>query len=396
MALKIPTLKEATQQNVTTFETVLNQSVPLMVQSFIRILSFIQAASQTGLYKYTAERILQNFAITATGDDLDRIGSEYGIVRKPATAAVLDISLSATDGVKIDVTNAWIGDSNGVRYVPDAQYTASGSVIEATVASEELGIAGNLSIGATLTIESQVAGASSKASVSAIDTVGVERESDDTYRARILAEIRTVGGGGNAVDYRTWATETPGVAQAYPYSGRPISEGTSYPGERTVFIETEISIDPDGLADQTLLDAAREYIDRDPETEQSRTPLGLPNLEDETLWLRSIVRTGIYIEVRNLVVDIDKESQLKDDLETEIDTHLRSISPFVDGVDVEIERNDTITAVTIGSVSQGVFNKYGATAASVLFGTSIGVYLTSYMLGQGEKTKLEQIDYVTL
>lgn len=396
MALKIPTTKEATQQNVTVFETALGQSVPLTDQAFIRVVSFLQAASQTGLYKYAVERILQNLALTATEDDLDRIGNEYGVVRKPAIAAVLDISLSATDGTTIDVTNAWIGDSNGVRYVPDAQYTASGGTIDATVTAEETGIAGNLSEGAGLTIESQVAGASSKATVQEIDTLGTERETDDSHRARVLAEIRTVGGGGNGVDYRAWATKTPGVKQAYPYSGRPIWAGTSYPGERVVYIEAETNIDPDGLADSNLRDAARDYIDHDPITEQTRTPLGLPNLDGETLWVESIIRTGVYVEIRNLTVDEDKEAQLKEDLEEAIDTYLREITPFVDGVDVEIERNDTITSVTLSTISQNIFTRYGASASNVAFGVEIGVFLTSYMLGQGEKAKLQQIDYVTV
>lgn len=396
MALKIPTLKEATTQNVTTFEAALNQTVPQTDQAFIRVLSFLQAASQTGLYKYAAERILQNLALTATGEDLDRIGAEYGVVRKPAIAAVLELVQGATDGTILTVTNAFIGDSNGVRYIPDAQYTAAGGVLEPTVTAEEIGIAGNLNVGNGLTIESQIAGASSVAIVTAVDTLGTERETDDAYRRRVLNEIRTVGGGGNGVDYRTWAEQTPGVFRAFPYSGRPPGAGTSYPGERVVFIEADVSIQVDGIADQNLLNAAREYIDHDPNTEQTRTPLGLPNLDEETLWVESISRIGIYVEIRNLVVDSSLEAQLKDDLETELDTYFRQITMFVDGVDVEIERNDTITSVTVSTIAQDVFSKYGASAASIGFGTEIGVFLTSYQLSIGELSKLQQITYVTI
>jgi hypothetical protein len=393
MALKIPTTQEATEQNIIAFETALNQKVPLTDQAFLRVVSFIQAASQTGLYKYAAERILQNLALTATGADLDRIGAEYGVIRKPAIAAVLDISLPATDGTIINVTNAFIGDANGVRYIPDAQVVASGGSADLTVTAQETGVAGNLNVTDTMTIESQVAGAESIATVTAVDTLGTERETDDAYRDRILNEIRTVGGGGNAVDYRTWAEETPGVRRAFPYAGRPLSTGTSLPGERTVYIEAESSLDPDGIADQNLLDAARAYIDHDPDTEQSRTPLGLPNLDNDTLYVESIYRTEIYVEIRSLVVDPDLEAQLKDDLENDLDTYFRSIVPFVDGADVEIERNDAITSITVGTIAQSVFVKYGASASSVAFGTAIGVYLSSYQLNQGEMTKLALITY---
>jgi uncharacterized phage protein gp47/JayE len=396
MALKIPTTKESTAQNITTFESALNQTVPLTDQAFLRVMSFIQAASQTGLYKYATERALQNFALTATGENLDQIGREYGVVRKVAVAAVLDISIVATTGTIISVTNAFIGDSNGVRYTPDSQVTAVDDLAELTVTSEETGTAGNLNVGATLTLESQVAGASSKATVTQVETLGTEEETDAAYRERILDEIRTVGGGGNAVDYRTWAEQTPGVRRAFPYAGRPPAEGASFPGERTVYIEAEQTLDFDGIADQNLLDAAREYIDEDPATEQTRTPLGLPNLDAETLWVESITRIGMYVEVRNLVVDSDLEAQLKSDLSSALDTYFREITAFVDGVDVEIERNDTITSVTIGTIANDVFAQYGATAASVVFGTSIGVFLTSYTLGQGELSKLQLITYATV
>jgi hypothetical protein len=393
MALRIPTTREATEQNVTTFESALGQKVPLSDQAFIRVVAFIQAASQTGLYKYAAERILQNLVLTATGDNLDRLGNEYGVARKPAFAWVGEISMSANSSTSVDVTNAWIGDSNGVRYIPDASASESSGTIEVTVTSEEAGIAGNLNEGNGLKIESQVAGVSSVATVIEIETIGTERESDDEYRRRVSNEIRTVGGGGNGVDYRTWAEQTPGVVRAFPYAGRPPSAGTSFPGERTVYIEADSDLDIDGIADSNLLDAARSYIDRNPITEQTRTPLGLPNLDADTLWVESITRTGIFIEVRGLTVDEDLEAQLKNDLEAEFDLYLRAIVPFVDGVDVEVERNDTISSITIGTVAQTIFVKYGAFAASVGFGTSIGVFLSTYILDQGETAKLQQVNY---
>jgi hypothetical protein len=394
MALKIPTTQEATEQNIIAFETALNQKIPLTDQAFLRVLSFIQAASQTGLYKYAAERVLQNLALTATGEDLDRIGAEYGVIRKPAFAAVLGISLPALDDTIISVSNAFIGDANGVRYLPDAQVVASGGSANLIVTAQEIGVAGNLSVTDTMTIESQVAGAESIATVTTVDTLGTERETDDAYRERILDEIRTVGGGGNAVDYRRWAEETPGVRRAFPYAGRPLDTGTSLPGERTVYIEAESTLDPDGIADQNLLDAARSYINEDPTTEQTRTPLGLPNLDNDTLYVESIYRVGMYVEVRSLVVDADLEAQLKSDLELEFDTYFRSLVSFVDGADIEIERNDAITSITVGTIAQSIFTKYGASAASVGFGTAVGVFLSSYNLNQGEMAKLAQVNYI--
>jgi uncharacterized phage protein gp47/JayE len=65
--------------------------------------------------------------------------------------------------------------------------------------------------------------------VASTTTLGVEEEEEETYRARILFAERTAGGGGNAVDYKTWAEETPGVERAFPYAGKPAEgQGTEH------------------------------------------------------------------------------------------------------------------------------------------------------------------------
>lgn len=399
MAAKIPTTAELTEQNLTGFESKLNQTAPLLDKAFLRVLAFIQAASSTGLYKFAIERLRQNLVLTATGNDLKNIGLQYGVVYKNDVAAELIITVPATTGSLINATTAFIGNSNGIRYTANATYSESGNIITATITSQTLGVAGNLVDGETLTIESQVAGVQSTATVIETTVTGTDPEDQEVYRQRVLNEIRTVGGGGNGVDYRTWAEKTPGVRRAYPYAGRPEYAGESLPGERTVYIEAQEAIDPDGVAPQSLLDTAREYIDTNQDTGQVQTPLGLPNNSYEnggTLWVESVTVTPMYVEIRNLTVDPDFESQMKNEIESEVINYFRNAVPFVDGVDSEVDRVDSLSSITLSTVVQSVMGRYGAFAASVLFGTSIGVYLTYYTLGQGEKAKLEQIQYVTV
>ena len=126
MSLTIPTTKELKEQNLANLESNINQTSPLADKAFLRVLAAMEALQNTPLYKYAVERSLQNLALTASGDDLDKIGSEYGVNRKPAEAAQLEIDLPATDGTIIPATTSFIGDSNGERYYPDASATASG------------------------------------------------------------------------------------------------------------------------------------------------------------------------------------------------------------------------------------------------------------------------------
>jgi hypothetical protein len=223
VAVSIPTTAETTVQNVANFESSLGQTVPLNDRAFFRVLSAIEAGLSTGHYKFAIDRIAQTLALTATGQDLDRIGTNYNVIRKAAVAAILEIDQPAANGTSIPVSLDYPSDDNGLRYINNATVVASGGSAVLEVTCEESGDQGNLTTGATFTIGRQIAGITSTTAtyVSTI-TEGIDRESDDAYRRRVLQEIRTVGGGGNGVDYQRWAEEVTEVFRAFPFSGSPV------------------------------------------------------------------------------------------------------------------------------------------------------------------------------
>jgi uncharacterized phage protein gp47/JayE/sulfur carrier protein ThiS len=206
----------------------------------------------------------------------------------------------------------------------------------------------------------------------------------------VLAEIRTVGGGGNAVDYRRWSEEVDGVLRAYPYAGNPISPASSIPGERTVYVESTTAIDADGIPTAQLLSDVRDAITTNTTTGVANQPLGMT---DETLYVEAISRTGFDVEITGLTVDSTQEAAAKAEIETELDRYFRSVIPFVDGIDVPEERNDTITEVTVSTTVQGVLTKYGATAQGVALELS-GSPVVEYLLDQGEMAKSDTVSYV--
>ena len=238
----IPTTADIAEQNLTVYETELEQNAPLSDKAFLRVLAAVEAMQTTGLYKYAADRLLQNLAVTATGQNLTILGANYGVVRKPGEAAILTATLPAVTSTVIPVTTAFVGDSNGVTYYPQSQVIAVAGVATLTLVSVEIGVAGNLAVGETATMSTQIAGAESVATVTVVVNEGLNTETDEAYRVRVLDEIRTVGGGGNVVDYRRWAQETPGVIRAYPYAGRPdVVQGT--PAEQELTPEMTGTVD---------------------------------------------------------------------------------------------------------------------------------------------------------
>lgn len=525
MAYNIPTTQELTDDNISRFEARLGQTVPINDQAFVRVLSVVEALIGTTLYKYAAERALQNLILTATGEDLVRNGTEYGVVKKPAIAAIIEISQPANDGTSIPASTEYVGDSNGVRYIVNSTVVASGGAAILEITAKETGVIGNLTTGDTLTIDKQIAGiTSTTATYNIMLTDGADEESEESYRRRSLLEVRTVGGGGNPVDYRRWAEENINVYRAFPYSGAPIindtkklrdgdmelpstdywlpgnnatitketssphsgvrnlrvayngtsnpyayqlsltigknyrltgyykSDGTyapqiydsggqlivdgittgsgyiyfdqtfiatgtqlrfqvaaiaagyadfdktnlyvleSWSGDRTVYIEATTDVDPDGIPTQQVLDLAREYININQDTLKTRTPMGVI---DGDLYVEPVYITRIYIIIEGLNVSADIETQVKADIEQAIEEYLYEITPYIEGLDFEGDRNDIITNLTLSNVVQDILKAYGGSAKTINFSdvSGVPVPLEIYQLSQGELARYGSVSY---
>lgn len=391
MSINIPTTQEIKETNITNYENQLGQSAPINKKAFLNVDSAIQALQFTQLYKFGIERSLQNLALTATGDDLEKIGNEYGVNRAQPTSAQLTAELPAADGTIISPIRTFVSVLTGIRYTLDAQSVAAGGVAVLNLTAETQGEDGNLEPPAQLTIDSPVSGAEQIATVTILNAQGVNQEDIEDYRSRVLAEIRRAGGGGNSSDYRSWAQEVAGVKKAYPFSGKPVSIlAESSPPDRTVYIEATDDIDPDGIAPQSLLDAVRANITLNPETGRERQPMGLT---DETLFIESITRSGFYVSVRNLNVPDNQVANAQSALDNALDVYFRSLESFVEGLDPTFEKNDFVTDVTISGIVDDVLRSFGGTADGVGFGVSPGNFLSSYNLAPGELGKLIQVDY---
>lgn len=387
MALTIPTTADQAATNLTQIETKLNQTTPANDKAYNDITSKLEAGQFTTLYKFAVERAKMNLALTATGDDLKDLARNYGITPKGAVSTVLTFTLPST--ATIPSTVDFVGDANGVRYALDADVVPVASVATITATAQTPGTAGNLAVSDTLTIGTQVPGAESTATVTVVDTLGVEAETDDALRIRVLDKIRTEGGGGNYADYREWSQEEPGVFRGYPYAGDPAfletGLGTISPVDITVYIQADTTIDSDGIPPQSLLDAARARIRFDPDDNgRARQPLPLGN---STLNIEAIIRTGFFVVITNLDVDADIEAQVKTDITTAVTAYFLALRPFIDGLDAEEDKNNKITVNSIGGIVQDVVRSVGGSFDSLSFNTGAGS-LVSYILSVHELAKL--------
>lgn len=384
MAYKIPTTQNLFDAHLARLETAIGQDAPSNEKAFLKVLAGTEAGQDIGLYKYAADAAKQNLALSATADGLDRIGNDNGVPRKQAVTCILAADLNALTGTLIPINTEFTGDMNGLRYKTEADVTAAAGVAAISLRCTDPGTDGNLEIADTLSITAQIAGAETVAEVTAVTQTGIDEESDSDYRPRVLFAQRAITGGANATDHKIWAEAVEGIVRAFPYAGRPPALGASFPGDRTVYCECTTSIDSDGIPPAWLLADVRTDLNTDPETGLSRLVLGIT---DATLWVYPISRTSIFLEIRDFVCDPAKEAACKSAITDAVDLYFATIRPFVDGVDFENERTDSITAVSLSLIVQDVLLSYGAVCQSIGFGLAVGVFISLYTLGQGELVK---------
>ena len=392
MALKIPTTQELVDQALANLEAAIGQTAPINEKAFLRVLAALEGLTETGLYKFAAERARQNLALTATGDDLDLLGAEFNTIRKPAEATVLTATLPAITGTIIPATASFIGDANGVRYFVDTLIEAVAGIATLSMTAETGGTIGNLQVGDTLTIVSAVAGAEQTAAITSVDNTGADTETDCAYRPRVLFAMRATTGGSNTTDHKIWAEEVAGVFRAFPYSGKPpIGPAVSYPGDRTVFIESDTTINSDGIPPQSLLDEVRSVINIDPITGRARPALGLV---DSTLSVEPIIRTGAIVEIKSLNAPSGREASVKSDIEIALTTYFLNLAMYVEGVDLPQDRNDLITDLTVANIVQDVLSARVSSATRIRFRLTGIPFITSYRLEPGELIKITSVEYV--
>jgi uncharacterized phage protein gp47/JayE len=214
-----PTLKETRKL---TRDYVLSQlgAKAMIPNSVLRIMSDSMSglAHLTMLYlDWLAKQLMPD---TAETEWLDRHGviwlvnADGSKGRKVATYASGDIQYEGTSGVVIPV-GALLTGANGVQYqtVTEAMIGADGLGRGQAVALTA-GTIGNLPDGTVIAPVQPVAGLD-LATLFGDMSGGVDQETDDQLRERILFRIQNPPMGGSQADYVIWAMQVPGVTRAW-------------------------------------------------------------------------------------------------------------------------------------------------------------------------------------
>lgn len=186
--------------------------------SVLDVLARTHAGVAAGLYGYLDFLARQLMPDTAEAEHLARWASIWGIRRKAAVPASATVTLAGVNGATLPA-GAELLRIDGAAYRVVTAATIAGGAGTATIEAVEAGSAGDLLVGAQLTLATPVTGINAVATVAAQPVAGAAEEDDADLLDRLLARIRQPPQGGARHDYIAWALAQPGVTRAWCWPG---------------------------------------------------------------------------------------------------------------------------------------------------------------------------------
>ena len=399
MALATPTTQEIDAAIIAQLEASLNQTIPLLPKSFLRVLARTLAGVFIILYKYSGFTFLQIFVQSATIQETEINGRTLSPLIQwgrligvgdpaPATNAELKTTITVTEQTgSLPSGTALIGATNGVTYLTIGIVALDASTVTANIRAsadqgggDGSGAIGNLLNGATVNFVNPLPNVLRNTIVLSTITTGADGEDAEVYRQRVLDRFQKRPQGGAYADYEAWAEEPAGILNAYPYT-------SDCPGQVDVYIEAtvESSGSPDGIPTPAQLDEALQSIIFDPVT-------GIPNRRPANALANTFPITRVEFDVTVLGVTVSNPTEVQAQITQAITDYFIEREPFIVGLSVS-PRTDRITSAAIIGIVEDIVNASNGVFSTVVISVS-GTPTTLFSLGIGEKAKLGTLAFI--
>lgn len=152
------------------------------------------------------------FVETAEGEDLDRVGADYGIERRQAAAAIVNLEITGDEFAVIN-QNVKAVYNNLVFTVQEYKKINSSGVATVRAKCETMGTIGNVPANTITEFLTDYAGLKT-VNNSEPSYDGFNREEDEIYKQRIKDYLASDSANCNKEQYEAWAREVTGVLKA--------------------------------------------------------------------------------------------------------------------------------------------------------------------------------------
>lgn len=280
------------------------------------------------------------------GGTLDRQGAIWlNRQRTPATNGVYNIQFTGTENsvVRSGVTFKSNDTSlnPGKIFILENSYTLTGNN-QVEIRSLEPGLDSLLSVNDVLTITEPIEGVEQTVTVVSISENPLSEETVEDYRERILLTRILEPQGGAKTDYRLWSNDAQGVRKIYPY----IKDGDS--GTVEIFVEATAtdSFDGFGTPPQSILDSVQAVCTFDPDDTIDLNQRGRKPIQ-AFLEVSPIVAVPVDVRINSLNEDT---TEIRATIQKAIENYLFGVRPFVEGADLQRDKNDILYSVKISSI----------------------------------------------
>lgn len=395
MAYENKTVEYVYNLLIESFQEKFNNKLRLLPKSFIVILSKVLSVIFVLPYKVCGWFYLQLFPDTASFDRVNvmgislqplvKLGVNIG-VGEPTSGQAWEGLVSATvvtEGQAITAGTQLKSDVTGLMYVVSETVTTEGQSVNVPVYCVQSGSGGNLAQGDEIKFVSPLGFIAQDAVVASTTKEGLDEETADHYRARVVNRYSTQPQGGALSDYRIWSYDAPGVLQTYPYNGE------DSPGDVEIYVAGNTDVYPDRVPGRELCVAVGEACTYDPETGiADRKPLTAILDPDHNGTYRniqpvSIVTVDVYVTA---VAGVDV-SDFGAAYKSVCDDYLLGREPYIRGLSDENNKTNSIQKNTLIALANSV-----ATSLKAQFGTVKmninNVQVDNYNLDRGELSAL--------
>lgn len=192
-------------------------TTPLLEKAVVKSIFYAFSASLGSVWQQSVWIYKQCFPQTCGLPVLKFWGNLIGVDYKDGVSANLLIQLDEVMAQSLSAGTIYKDLESGLIFKTVSRVVAENNAIKTTIQCTKPGTVGNIPIGTVLNIANPLDGIPTTATVTEITIEGTEDEQVEDYRKRVLFRFKNKAQGGSAVDYFIWATEVPGIVDAFPY-----------------------------------------------------------------------------------------------------------------------------------------------------------------------------------
>jgi uncharacterized phage protein gp47/JayE len=398
MAFENKTVSEVRDLLINSFQGKFNLVFRILPKSFVRIIATVFAGVYITLYKQIGWLFLQLFPETAYWDTVNILGKnvrplvKWGILKgigTPYTGSQWEgeIAVSVSHaGSPLPAGTQLKSDISGKLYITEEGITLKNETETLPVICMENGTAGNLEIGDTLSFVNPLGNVKKITVVTDILKNGMDDETEGDYRNRVVNRYRMQPQGGSLADYRTWASEVPGVLNIYPYNDIDSPAGV------LLYVSGTLAAFPDRIPSAAILIQVGEACTYDPETgKASRKPVTAV-IDPDGNGSYSNVRAVeiIYFDIYITGLTGIAASEFAAAARPSIETYFMGREPYIRGLSNDDNKTNTVSKNNVSGIIDQIAVSLKAEFADAAMELD-GETESSYTLGPGQLSELYRL-----